>query len=293
MNNKIFEESELIINKKGQIYHLGAAPGEIAEKIILVGDPDRVKIVSSHFDKIELKISNREITTHTGTYKDKRISVISTGMGPDNIDIVINELDALFNIDFAKRTEKKKKTSLDIIRVGTSGSLQEEVEVGSFVVSTYGLGIDGLLNFYGIRNEVCDLDFEEEFIKHTSWHKSLGQPYVVSGSEKLLKKFDKTFTKGITITAAGFYAPQGRHLRLEPAFPKLIEKYRKFRYYGEKILNFEMETSALYGLGKALGHNTLTACLIVANRVSKEFCKDYNKKMDELIIKVLNNIIKR
>ena len=293
MNNKILEETELILNSKGQIYHLGVVPGEVAEKIILVGDPERVKMVSRHFDKFELKTSNREIFIHTGTYKNKRISVISTGMGPDNIDIIINELDALINIDFATRTEKKKKTSLDIIRVGTSGSLQENVEVGNFVVSTYGIGIDGLMNFYGFRNDICDLDIEEEFVKYTSWNKSLGHPYIVSGSEKLLKRFDKTFKKGFTITAAGFYGPQGRQIRLEPAFPKLIERYSKFSYYGERIVNFEMETSALYGLGKALGHETMTACLIIANRISKEFCKDYNKKMDELITKVLDNIIKR
>lgn len=293
MNNKILDESELILNNKGKIYHLAAAPGEIAENIILVGDPDRVKIISGHFDNIEIKIANREINSHTGTYNKKRISVISTGMGPDNIDIVMNELDALFNIDFATRTEKQKKTSLNIVRVGTSGALQRDIPVESTVVSTYGLGIDGLLNFYADRNNVCELDIEEEFIKYMPWNKNLGLPYFVKCSEKLNRKFDDSFIRGITITAAGFYGPQGRQLRLKTAYPKMLEKYTTFSYYGEKITNFEMETSALYGLGKALGHNTLTACLIVANRVTKEFSKNYHKPMENLIQKVLDNITRK
>lgn len=293
MNNKILDESELILNNKGKIYHLAAAPGEIAENIILVGDPNRVKIISGHFDNIEIKIANREINSHTGTYNKKRISVISTGMGPDNIDIVMNELDALFNIDFATRTEKQKKTSLNIVRVGTSGALQRDIPVESTVVSTYGLGIDGLLNFYADRNNVCELDIEEEFIKYMPWNKNLGLPYFVKCSEKLNRKFDDSFIRGITITAAGFYGPQGRQLRLKTAYPKMLEKYTTFSYYGEKITNFEMETSALYGLGKALGHNTLTACLIVANRVTKEFSKNYHKPMENLIQKVLDNITRK
>jgi uridine phosphorylase len=292
MNKEIFGESELILNNKGKIYHLAASYGEIAENIILVGDPNRVKEVSKYFDQIELKISNREIVTHTGSYNNKRLSVISTGMGPDNIDIVINELDALFNIDFSTRKEKNKKTSLNLIRVGTSGALQEDIPVESYILSTHGLGIDGLLNFYACRNNICEQDFEEAFIKHTSWNDRLGHPYIVPCSGKLIKKFDKQFLRGITITAAGFYGPQGRQLRLKAAFPDLIDKYGSFTYKNERITNFEMETSALYGLGKALDHNTLTACLIIANRITKKFCKNYHKPMEDLIQKVLDNITK-
>ena len=292
MNNKKYEESELILTSKGKIYHLAASQEEVAENIILVGDPNRVKKISKYFDKIEHKISNREIVTHTGLYNNKRLSVISTGMGPDNIDIVINELDALFNIDFSTREDKKKKTSLNLIRVGTSGALQENIPVESYILSTHGLGIDGLLNFYACRNNICEQDFEEAFIKHTSWDVRLGHPYIVHCSEKLIRKFDKQFLRGITITAAGFYGPQGRQLRLKAAFPDLIDKYSSFTYKGENITNFEMETSALYGLGKALGHSTLTACLIIANRITKKFCKDYHKPMEKLILNVLDNITK-
>ena len=292
MNNKKFEESELILNSKGKIYHLSAAVGEIAENIILVGDPGRVKNISKYFDKIDTKLSNREIVTHTGIFNNKRLSVISTGMGPDNIDIVINELDALFNIDFKSRKEKKEKISLNIIRIGTSGALQKEIPVESFVLSTYGLGIDGLLNFYKCKEDICEKNFERDFIKHTSWSNDLSKPYLVSCSDKLKKKFGKEFIHGITITAAGFYGPQGRALRLKPAYPELIDTYSTFVYNNQKITNFEMETSALYGLSKALGHNALTVCLIIANRLTKKFCKDYHKPMEKLIVTALENLTK-
>lgn len=287
MNTPI-AESELILNNDGSIYHLHLLPEDIADTIILVGDQERVDVVSSYFDKIEVKKQNREFRTHTGYYKGKRISVISTGIGTDNIDIVINEIDALFNIDLKTRIPKEKTKSLNFIRIGTSGALHEFLEVDKPVASKMSLGFDNLLNFYADRPQITHSDIEEAFMKTVDWHKDLHRPYVVECSDKLFDTiaFDMPF--GITISAPGFYAPQGRQLRLKPADVELNEKIRKFSFNNLKITNFEMECSAIYGLSKLLGHNALTVCLIIANRYSKKFSQDYKKSIGSLIQTVLD-----
>jgi len=282
--------SELILSDDGSIYHLRLHPEDIADNILLVGDPGRVPEVSAFFDKIELKVTNREICTHTGFFNNKRISVLSTGMGTDNIDIVINELDALVNIDLEKREPKETHKSLNIIRLGTSGALQADLNVDEFMVSEYGLGLDGMLYFYEDSKNVIEKEITEEFINHMKWSNNLPKPYVVKGSEKLLQKIGKEMKKGITATAPGFYGPQGRELRLKLAFPDINSNIESFSYNGLKINNLEMETSALYGLGKMLGHETLTICVLIANRVTKDFSKDYKKPVKQLIEKVLFKI---
>ncbi len=284
------KESELIISPDGSIYHLKLHPEDIAEDIIVVGDPGRVPEISAYFDKIEFKVMNRELCTHTGYYNGKRISVLSTGMGTDNIDIVINELDALVNIDLQKRELKKEHTSLNIIRLGTSGALQEDLPVDSFMMSEYGLGLDGMLHFYEKSKEVCDKDIANAFINHTNWSENLPKPYVVRGSDILMQKLGKGFSTGITATAPGFYGPQGRQLRLQLAYPDINEKIETFQYNGHRINNLEMETSALYGLGAMLGHQTLTICVLIANRVSKQFSTDYKKPVKKLVETILDRI---
>ena len=286
---KSIAASELIINNRGAVYHLNCRPEEIANTIITVGDPDRVKEVSKHFDNIEYKNSHREFVTHTGLISGKRISVVSTGIGPDNIDIVLNELDALVNIDFETRTIKEKLTQLNIIRVGTSGSLQEEIPVDSFVVSTHGLGLDNLMNFYRHSNNDEELQIKQSFVTHTQID-TVTQPYIFGASPALLKEFVKDFHHGITVTCPGFYGPQGRVLRLGLAQPSLIDSLTSFSFGNHRISNFEMETSAIYGLGKTLGHHCLSISAIVANRISKEFSKDGNAAVENLIKKTLNII---
>ncbi|MFZ4740207.1 MAG: nucleoside phosphorylase [Bacteroidales bacterium] len=281
------KESELIISPNGAIYHLNLHPENLAENIIVVGDPGRVPEISALFDKIECKILHRELCTHTGYFKNKRISVISTGMGPDNIDIVMNELDALVNVDLVKREPKDKHTTLNIVRLGTSGALQGDLAVDSFMMSEYGLGLDGMLHFYKASKDVCDYEMATAFINHTQWGDNLPTPYVVKASKKLLDKLGEGFNKGITATAPGFYGPQGRQIRLELAYPQINDKLETFRYNGHRICNLEMETSALYGLGAMLGHETLTVCVLIANRVSKQFSQDYKKPVRELVEKVL------
>ncbi|MFW5793414.1 MAG: nucleoside phosphorylase [Bacteroidota bacterium] len=284
---KNYKESELIINPDGSVYHIKLRPDQIAQKVIVVGDQSRVQAISKHFDKIEHKVQNREFVTHTGYFNGKRITVMSTGIGTDNIDIVINELDAAVNIDLEKRVSKEKHTSLDIIRLGTSGALHPDIKVDTFVASTHGLGFDGLLNYYAYDKGITEDDISDAFIKYTNWNKRLPYPYVIKGSEKLLKQIAHDITSGITATASGFFGPQGRELRIPLAFPELNEKIESFSYEGNRITNFEMETSALYGLGKALGHNTLTVCAIIANRVSKTYSKDYKPTVESLIKLVL------
>jgi len=284
------EASELIINNRGAIYHVNCRPEEIAETIITVGDPDRVKEVSKHFDKIEFKNKHREFVTHTGYIGKKRISVTSTGIGPDNIDIVINELDALVNIDFTTRTIKEKITSLQIIRVGTCGSLQKEIPVDSFVASTHGLGLDNLLNFYQSSNSVEENQLLQAFNSHTQLQKGISEPYINTASIHLLKEFVQDFHQGITVTCPGFYGPQGRVLRMGLAQPQLIDKLTSFHFGNHRISNFEMETSAIYGMGKILGHHCLSLSAIVANRIRKEFSKDGNAAVEKLIVKTLENI---
>jgi len=281
------KESELIISPNGAIYHLNLHPENLAENIIVVGDPGRVPEISALFDKIECKILHRELCTHTGYFNNKRISVISTGMGPDNIDIVMNELDALVNVDLVKREPKDKHTTLNIVRLGTSGALQGDLAVDSFMMSEYGLGLDGMLHFYKASKDVCDHEMATAFINHTQWGENLPTPYVVKASQILLNKLGEGFNKGITATAPGFYGPQGRQIRLELAYPQINDKLETFRYNGHRICNLEMETSALYGLGAMLGHETLTVCVLIANRVSKQFSQDYKKPVRELVEKVL------
>ena len=280
-------ESELIINSRGAIYHLDLRPDELADTVIVVGDPGRVEKVSAHFDKIEHRLSHREFNTHTGYIGNKHLSVISTGIGPDNIDIVFNELDALANIDFETRTIKNELTKLNIIRLGTSGSLQADIPVDSLVASTHGLGLDNLLNFYSYEKTTADKEIVEAFITQTKLDTAITNPYAFSGSKMLLKKFEKGFHKGITVTCPGFFGPQGRVLRLGLSSPGLVDKLTHFSFNNHRITNFEMETSAIYGLGKLMGHECLSINVIIANRVVKEFSKDSDAAVEKLIVKSL------
>ncbi len=283
--------SELILNPDGSIYHLNLKPGDIADTVITVGDQDRVAMVSKHFDKVELETQHREFKSHTGTYKGKRLTVISTGIGPDNIDIVFNELDALVNIDFTTRQPKKELTSLQIIRVGTSGALQPEIPVDSFVVSEIGIGFDNLLHFYGNTDAVFLNDFSEAFVKHTQWNPQNATPYAVSCSESLLKQFSASnFIPGVTTTNVGFYGPQGRVLRLALQDPNMNEKISSFTYQGRKITNLEMETGAIYGMSKLMGHEALSLNVILANRPNGTFSENPKKAIERLIIQVLENL---
>ena len=286
-------ESELIINPRGAIYHLNLKPDEIAENIITVGDPDRVKEISKHFDHLELERQHREFVTHTGTIGNKRISVVSTGIGPDNIDIVLNELDALVNIDFETRSARDELKSLNIIRIGTSGSLQADVPVDSFVASTHGLGIDNLMNFYLFENNEEEKQLIHSFITQTQLHNGFGDPYITAASMHLLKHFVEGYHQGITVTCPGFYGPQGRILRLGISNPHLIDNLTSFGFGKYRITNFEMETSALYGLGKALHHNCLSLSAIIANRIHKNFSKDAGALIEKLIIESLEIITQK
>jgi uridine phosphorylase len=280
-------ESELIINPRGAIYHLDLRPEEIAGTVITVGDPDRVKEVSKHFDSIEVKRQHREFISHTGLVGNKRLTVLSSGIGPDNIDIVINELDALVNIDFETREIKKELRSLNIIRIGTSGSLQADVPVDSFVASTHGLGVDNLLNFYRHEQNEQEIELIQSFVTHTQVQGQIGNPYISSGAASLIKHFVKDFHQGITVTCPGFYGPQGRILRLGISSPNFVNRLTDFRFGQHRITNFEMETSAIYGLGKLLGHHCLAVNAIVANRVKKEFSKDGKAAVENLIVRFL------
>lgn len=283
-------ESELIINSRGAVYHLDVRPEELAETIITVGDPDRVAEVSKHFDSVETKRHHREFVTHTGFIGKKRVSVVSTGIGTDNIDIVLNELDALANIDFESRTIKPKLTQLTIVRVGTSGALQADVPVDAFVASTHGIGVDNLLNFYRQENNEEELQLVSAFVTHTQMGSKMATPYIASAGPSVQKHFVDGFHHGITITCPGFYGPQGRVLRLGLTNPDLVDQLTNFRYGNHRITNFEMETSGIYGLGKLLGHQCLSLSAIVANRVQKEFSKDGAKAVENLIVKTLGII---
>ncbi|MBN8835219.1 MAG: phosphorylase [Niastella sp. SCN 39-18] len=282
--------SELIINDRGAIYHINCRPEEIAHTIITVGDPDRVKEVSKYFDKIEFKNQHREFITHTGYIGKKRISVTSTGIGPDNIDIVINELDALVNIDFESRTIKEKLTVLNIIRIGTAGSLQAEIPVDHFVASTHAIGLDNLLNYYIHSNHEEEKQILQSFNTHTQLHQGISHPYISGASINLLKQFVTGYHQGITVTCPGFYGPQGRVLRMGLTHPHLIDRLTSFNFGNHRIANFEMETSAIYGMGKILGHQCLSLSAIVANRISKEFSKDGTAAVENLIKKTLGLI---
>ena len=285
---KAIQDTELIITKDKKIYHLNLDKTQIANDIILVGDQDRVFQISKHFDEITDQIQHREFVTHTGFYKGKKITALSTGIGCDNIDIVINELDALANIDFKKRTVNQEKKSLNLIRLGTSGALQSDIDVDSFLMSEYALGFDGLAHFHE-NTDVIEKEMSKAFICHSEWPEKLSEPYIIKASESLLKKFNR-FSRGITATASGFYTPQGRELRLKSAVPNMHHSLNTFDYNDNKITNFEMESSALYYLGQTLGHNTLTICAIIGNRINKTQSKDYKATVDKLILQVLEKI---
>ncbi len=288
---KRIAESELIINPDGSIFHLHLKPGEISDKIILVGDPARVDLVASHFESEEVNVTNREFHTITGSYKGKRLTVISHGIGTDNIDIVINELDALVNIDFATREIKENLTELTLVRIGTSGGLQPHVPVGTFVVSESSIGFDGVLNFYANRDSVCDLEFEKSFVDYTGYPKLAAAPYVVDADDELVKRIAKEdMVLGITISANGFYGPQGRELRLPLAVSDLNSKIESFDFNGRKVTNYEMESSALAGLSLLMGHKAMTVCSIIANRVAHNTNTNYKESIKNLIIKVLDRI---
>ena len=287
----MYAPSELILNADGSVFHLHLLPEQISDKIILVGDQNRVDLVASFFDAIECRVENREFRTITGTYKGKRLTVLSTGIGTDNIDIVLTELDALVNIDLAKREDKAERTSLSLVRIGTSGGLQEFVLEGTFVASEYSLGFDGLLNYYADSEKVTCEDFSEAFIAQTGYSSKFAYPYVVKDSEELLERIAKDdMVRGITISAPGFYGPQGRAIRLPLADADLNNKIIGFDYKGHKVTNFEMEGSAIAGLSAMLGHNALTICLIIANRFGKRFIGDYKPYMEKLIETVLERI---
>ncbi|GAA6528584.1 MAG: nucleoside phosphorylase [Prevotella sp.] len=286
-----FAESELIINSDGSIFHLHLKPEQLADKIILVGDPGRVKLVSSHFQSIESEVQNREFHSVTGEYNDKRITVTSTGIGCDNIDIVLNELDALANIDFGTRTVKDHLRSLTIVRVGTCGGLQPNTPTGTFIASVKSIGFDGLLNFYAGRDQMSDLDFEREFKRQVKWNDKIGNPYVATSDTELLDRIaQKDMVRGTTIACGGFFGPQGRELRLPLADPDLNEKIERFEYQGLKITNFEMESSAVEGLSQLMGHKALTCCMVIANRLAHKANAGYQNSIDGLIKLVLDRI---
>ena len=281
--------SELPQQKDGAIYHLNLHASELADNIILVGDPGRVQMISNMFDVIEVKKSNRELITHTGLYKGKRVSAISTGMGTDNIDIVLNELDAVANIDLSTREVKPGHRTLNMVRIGTSGGLQPDIECGSFVASAYGFGIDGGLQFFDY-GDWSDEGLVDAFVAHTDWNARLPRPYCTPASKELLDRIGHDMRQGITVSAPGFFGPQGRQVRAPLAFPELNRKIESFQHEGHLITNMEMECSAIYGLGNVLGHNALTVCLIIANRVTGRFLDDYHDKMETLIRTVLDRI---
>jgi len=288
---KYFPASELIINADGSVFHLHIRPEQLANKVILVGDPGRVALVASHFENKECDIESREFKTVTGTYKGKRISVVSTGIGCDNIDIVVNELDALANIDFETRYEKENFRQLELVRIGTCGGLQPFTPVGTFICSQKSIGFDGLLNFYAGRNEVCDLPFEEAFKKHMNWSPLLTAPYVIDASAELIARINQgDMVNGVTVACGGFFGPQGRELRIPLADPKQNEKIEAFAFEGHKITNFEMESSALAGLSALMGHKAMTVCMVIANRLIKEANTGYKNSIDTLITNVLDRI---
>lgn len=280
-------ESELVLNPDNSVYHLKLHPYQIANDIIVVGDPKRVKLISDKFDSIEHIIENREFITHTGTLNNKKITVLGTGIGTDNIDIVLNELDALVNIDLENRIIKKNKTSLNIVRIGTCGALQENIEVNDFIISEYALGMDGLLNFYKHEFTKSEEQLLNEFYIQTNYSRILAQPYFVKSSEKLHTLFKDYCHSGITATASGFYGPQGRKLRIDLSEPTINEKLQAFNLNNLQVNNFEMETSAIYGLSAILGHNACTVCVAIANRFTKKFSKDYHTPLNKLIDLVL------
>ena len=287
---RIIPSSELIINQDGSIFHLHLRPEQLADTVILVGDPGRVEMVSSFFDTTECKVSNREFNTVTGTYKGKRMTVLSTGIGIGNIDICVTELDALANVDFETRQARETFRRLTLVRLGTSGAIQPDIKVGEFVFSRTSIGFDGLLNYYAGRNEVCDLALERAFTAHTGWNELLPKPYFINADKELWELFKDSVTEGMTIAAPGFYAPQGRWVRLEPQDAKLNEKIESFDYEGRRITNFEMEGSALAGLAALMGHRATTICTIIAQRIALDACTDYKPFVRGMIEMALDKL---
>ncbi|MBR2008399.1 MAG: nucleoside phosphorylase [Alistipes sp.] len=291
MQQRVIPASELIINDDGTIFHLHLRPEQVADTIILVGDPARVEAIAKRFDEVECRASNREFNTVTGTYKGKRMSVLSTGIGIGNIDICVTELDALANIDFATRTVKEQHRQLTLVRLGTSGALQPDIELGEVVYARTSVGFDTLLNYYAGRNEVCDLEIEKAFVEHTAWSELLHRPYFVDSDAELWEHFKDSVTEGITIAAPGFYAPQGRYVRLQPADKDLNAKIESFRYKGRRITNFEMEGSALAGLARLMGHRATTMCTIIAQRIAKDAKTDYKPFVEQMISMALEKLV--
>lgn len=288
-DKRIIPASELIINEDGSAFHIHLKPEQLRDKIIFVGDPGRVDMVASYFDSIDYDVSSREFHAIGGTYKGKPMMVISHGIGSDNIEIVMTELDALANIDFKTRTVKPEHRTLEIVRVGTSGSLQDDLHIGDFVIAEKGTGTDGILNFYADRNRVCDLEFEKEFCIYTDWDPSWAAPYTVDADHDLVERIGKDdMTRGYTISAVGFYAPQGRMVRLKLADPDLNAKIESFRYMGRPVTNFEMESGCLQGMAKMLGHKAMTVCCIIAERLANNANTDYKPKVRKLIETVLD-----
>ncbi|WP_308241907.1 nucleoside phosphorylase [uncultured Prevotella sp.] len=293
MTKKHFAESELIINSDGSVFHLHVKPEQLADKVILVGDPGRVALVASHFDTKECDIESREFHTITGTYKGKRITVISTGIGCDNIDIVMNEVDALANIDFNTREERATLRQLEVVRIGTCGGLQLNTPAGTFICAEYSIGFDGLLNFYAGRNAVCDLQMERALLNHLGWSGNMCQPapYVVAADKELVERIAKDdMVRGFTVACGGFFGPQGRELRIPLADPHQNEKIESFEYNGMRINNFEMESSALAGLAKLMGHKATTVCMVIANRRTQKADTGYKSHIDDLIKLVLERL---
>lgn len=289
---KTFESSELTLNSVGKIYHLGVGPEDIADTVILVGDPDRVKFIGKFFDSVRFEIQNREFCTLTGTFRGKELTVLSTGIGTDNIDIVLNELDAVVNIDLETKTEKKEKRALDLIRIGTCGALHPDIETGSHIISKYAIGLDGVAHFYEMPYSEDEKEALAAFYATTNWDKRLNPPYIKKSSDKLRDLLKEGMEEGITTTANGFYGPQGRAIRIPLSMPDFKENLRHFEWKGTRATNLEMETSGLYALSDALGHNAVTVCLVLANRYSNKFEPNYKEKMADLIQLVLDRLTK-
>ena len=289
-NKRVIPASELIINEDGSIFHLPLLPEQLADIVILVGDPGRVALVASFFDSVECEVESREFKTITGSYKGKRMTVLSTGIGTDNIDICVTELDALANIDFKTRQVKDDFRQLTMLRLGTSGAIQPDIKVGEAVFSRTSVGFDGLLNYYAGRNDVCDLAIERAFLEHTQWNRLLTKPYFVDADKELFELFKDSTREGITIAAPGFYAPQGRWVRLQPQDLQLNEKIESFRFKDRRITNFEMESSALAGLAALMGHRAGTICTIIAQRVALDACTDYKPFVRQMIVNALDKL---
>lgn len=289
--NQPIPASQLVLNSEGAVYHLNLHPDQLADDVLLVGDPGRVELVASFFDKIEVERQNRELVTRTGYFNGKRITVLSTGMGTDNLDIVMNELDTLVNIDLKTRTPKEEHRTLNLIRLGTCGALQPDIEVeDSYVATRYAIGLDGLIYFYENNREVNEIAMRDAFIEQMDYPKDLPLPYVVGCSNELFDRLAQGYYQGVTATAPGFYGPQGRTLRMRLTYPELNRKIESFSYQGWRVCNFEMESSALYGLGKMMGHNCLTICVAIANRVTEKFATDYHPYVKKLVLNTLERL---